>query len=110
MNISLEQAEQIQNDLITHLDRYPEDLIDDLCQTVVDYRNNDKNPNKWIKDLCNKNPKEPIIALVYTRDCMESSCPLDISQWKKLVKATESMSFPSVYETLDSVAEEIIND
>ena len=36
--LTLEQSEQIQADLITYLDSYPEELIDRLCQVVVDYR------------------------------------------------------------------------
>jgi hypothetical protein len=33
-----EQKERLQQDIITYLDSYPEDLIDALCQVVVDYK------------------------------------------------------------------------
>ena len=33
-----EESEQLQQDLISYLDTCPEDLIDILCQAVVDYR------------------------------------------------------------------------
>lgn len=36
--ITLEQSEQLQQDIITHGDGLPEDLLNQLCQTVVDYR------------------------------------------------------------------------
>ena len=33
-----EESEQLQQDLIAYLDNCPENLIDILCQAVVDYR------------------------------------------------------------------------
>ncbi len=33
-----EEKEALQASLITYLDEYPEDLIDALCQCVVDYK------------------------------------------------------------------------
>jgi len=36
-SITLEQSEQLQHDLMTHLDGLPEGLIDKLCQVVADY-------------------------------------------------------------------------
>ncbi len=35
--ITLAQSEQLQADIITHCDNLPEDLINQLCQTVVDF-------------------------------------------------------------------------
>ena len=32
-----QEKEALQTSLITYLDEYPEDLIDALCQCVVDY-------------------------------------------------------------------------
>ncbi len=36
-SITREQSEQLQQDIITICDQYPEDLMDALCQVVVDY-------------------------------------------------------------------------
>jgi len=47
MELTKEKKEQLQQDLISQLDSYPEDLIDELCQVVVDYKNiNENNNNK----------------------------------------------------------------
>ena len=35
--ITLQQSEQLQQDIMTHLDSFPEGLIDSLCQAVIDY-------------------------------------------------------------------------
>ena len=32
-----EECEQLQQELITRLDTYPEDLIDELCDVIVKY-------------------------------------------------------------------------
>jgi len=46
MELTKEKKEQLQQDLISQLDSYPEDLIDELCQVVVDYKNINENNNK----------------------------------------------------------------
>jgi hypothetical protein len=38
MELTKEKKEQLQQDIMTHLDGFPEDLIDELCQVVVDYK------------------------------------------------------------------------
>jgi len=38
MELTKEEEEQLQQDIMTHLDSCPEDLIDELCQVVVDYK------------------------------------------------------------------------
>ena len=40
--MKIEESEQLQQDLMTYLDSYDEDLINDLCQCVVDYYNKQK--------------------------------------------------------------------
>ena len=37
INTGMSEMEQLQNDLITHLDGYPEDLIALLCDVVAEY-------------------------------------------------------------------------
>ena len=44
--LTKEKREQLQQDIMTHLDSCPEDLIDELCQVVVDYKNINENNNK----------------------------------------------------------------
>ena len=46
MELTKEKKEQLQQDLMTYLDSCPEDLIDELCQVVVDYKNINENNNK----------------------------------------------------------------
>ena len=38
MELTKEKEEQLQQDIMTHLDSCPEDLINELCQVVVDYK------------------------------------------------------------------------
>jgi hypothetical protein len=38
MELTKEEEEQLQQDIMTHLDSCPEDLIDELCQVIVDYK------------------------------------------------------------------------
>ena len=46
MELTKEKEEQLQQDIMTHLDSCPEDLINELCQVVVDYKNINENNNK----------------------------------------------------------------
>ena len=39
MELTKEKEEQLQQDIMTHLDSCPEDLINELCQVIVDYKN-----------------------------------------------------------------------
>lgn len=43
MSITKEQSEQIQEDIITHLDGIDDQLITNLCQCVCDYRQSTEN-------------------------------------------------------------------
>ena len=35
--MNCEQCEKLQDDIITYMDGYPQDLIDRLCQVIIDY-------------------------------------------------------------------------
>ena len=51
MTMNKDDKERLQQNLIAMADTYPEDLINDLCQTVVDYDrvNNDHKNHKLIE-------------------------------------------------------------
>ena len=60
MELTKEKEEQLQQDIMTHLDSCPEDLINELCQVVVDYKNINENNN-------NKSNKSPIKISIHWR-------------------------------------------
>ena len=41
--MTIEEAEQLQNDIITHCDGLPVELITRLCQVVVDFQKEQSN-------------------------------------------------------------------
>lgn len=57
--ITREQSEQIQQDIMTHLDSFPEELIDKLCQIVVDFPQEAKMEELTDKEIEKIQPAPP---------------------------------------------------
>ena len=43
LEMTIEESEQLQNDIITHCDGLPPELITRLCQVVVDFQKEQRN-------------------------------------------------------------------
>jgi hypothetical protein len=49
---------------------------------------------------------EPVVALIYTKECLDPNSKLTKDQWDHVIKTTSELSFDCVYEILDDVVNE----